>query len=202
MAHYTGPKARVNRRLSVMVYESAGAVRALERRETPPGMHPRGRRTSNYGTALAEKQKIKHYYGLGERQLRRYFDSASRGKGNTGADLLIMCERRLDNVVRRAGFTKTRPQARQGIVHGHFRVNGIKVTSPSYQLRAGDIVEVKGRENLKNLYRGVIANNSPQPLDWLALDSENLKLTVLSVPTANDISLPVNANIVVEFLSR
>jgi small subunit ribosomal protein S4 len=202
MAHYTGPKARVNRRLSIMVYESAGAVRAMERRETPPGMHPRGRRTSNYGTALAEKQKIKHYYGLGERQLRRYFDSASRGKGNTGADLLIMCERRLDNVVRRAGFTKTRPQSRQGIVHGHFRVNGIKVTKPSYQLRAGDVVEVKGRENLKNLYRGVIANNSPQPLDWLALDSEGLKLTVLSLPTANDISLPVNANIVVEFLSR
>jgi small subunit ribosomal protein S4 len=202
MAHYTGPKARVNRRLSIMVYESAGAVRAMERRETPPGMHPRGRRTSNYGTALSEKQKIKHYYGLGERQLRRYFDSASRGKGNTGADLLIMCERRLDNVVRRAGFTKTRPQARQGIVHGHFRVNGIKVTKPSYQLRAGDVVEVKGRENLKNLYRGVIANNSPQPLDWLALDSEGLKLTVLSLPTANDISLPVNANIVVEFLSR
>jgi small subunit ribosomal protein S4 len=202
MAHYTGPKARVNRRLSVMVYESAGAVRAMERRETPPGMHPRGRRTSNYGTALSEKQKIKHYYGLGERQLRRYFDSASRGKGNTGADLLIMCERRLDNVVRRAGFTKTRPQARQGIVHGHFRVNGIKVTKPSYQLRAGDVVELRGRENLKNLYRGVIANNSPQPLDWLALDSEGLKLTVLSLPTANDISLPVNANIVVEFLSR
>jgi small subunit ribosomal protein S4 len=185
-----------------MVYESAGAVRAMERRETPPGMHPRGRRTSNYGTALSEKQKIKHYYGLGERQLRRYFDSASRGKGNTGADLLIMCERRLDNVVRRAGFTKTRPQARQGIVHGHFRVNGIKVTKPSYQLRAGDVVELRGRENLKNLYRGVIANNSPQPLDWLALDSEGLKLTVLSLPTANDISLPVNANIVVEFLSR
>ena len=202
MAHYTGPKARVNRRLSVMVYESAGAIRAMERRETPPGMHPRGRRTSNYGTALSEKQKIKHYYGLGERQLRRYFDSASRGKGNTGADLLIMCERRLDNVVRRAGFTKTRPQARQGIVHGHFRVNGIKVTKPSYQLRAGDVVELRGRENLKNLYRGVIANNSPQPLDWLALDSEGLKLTVLSLPTANDISLPVNANIVVEFLSR
>ena len=202
MAHYTGPKARVNRRLSVMVYESAGAVRAMERRETPPGMHPRGRRTSNYGTALSEKQKIKHYYVLGERQLRRYFDSASRGKGNTGADLLIMCERRLDNVVRRAGFTKTRPQARQGIVHGHFRVNGIKVTKPSYQLRAGDVVELRGRENLKNLYRGVIANNSPQPLDWLALDSEGLKLTVLSLPTANDISLPVNANIVVEFLSR
>lgn len=202
MARYTGPKARVNRRLSMLVYESAGAARALERRDNPPGMHPRGRRTSNYGTALSEKQKIKHYYGLGERQLRRYFDSASRGKGNTGTDLLIMCERRLDNVVRRAGFTKTRPQARQGIVHGHFRVNGIKVTKPSYQLRAGDVVELRGRENLKNLYRGVIANNAPQPLDWLSFDSEGLKATLLSLPTATDISLPVDANIVVEFLSR
>jgi small subunit ribosomal protein S4 len=202
MAHYTGPKARVNRRLSMLVYESAGAVRALERRDTPPGMHPRGRRTSNYGTALSEKQKIKHYYGLGERQLRRYFDAASRGKSNTGTDLLIMCERRLDNVVRRAGFTKTRPQARQGIVHGHFCVNGVKVTKPSYQLRAGDVIELRGRENLKNLYRGVIANNAPQPLDWIGFDSEGLKATVLSVPTANDISLPVDANIVVEFLSR
>lgn len=202
MARYTGPKARVNRRLSMLVYESAGAVRALERRDNPPGMHPRGRRTSNYGTALSEKQKIKHYYGLGERQLRRYFEKASSGKGNTAQTLLIMCERRLDNVVRRAGFTKTRPQARQGIVHGHFRVNGIKVNKPGYILRAGDIIEVRGRENLKNLYRGVIANNSPQPLDWLALDSEGLKATVLSLPTATDISLPVDGNIVVEFLSR
>lgn len=202
MARYHGPKARVNRRLSMMVYESAGAARALERRDSPPGMHPRGRRKSNYGTALTEKQKIKHYYGLGERQLRRYFDHATRGIGNTGQTLLLMCERRLDNVVRRAGFTKTRPQARQGIVHGHFRVNGVKVTKPSYQLRAGDVIEVKGRENLKNVYRGVIANNSPQPMDWIGFDSENLKATVLSLPTAADISLPVDANTVVEFLSR
>ena len=202
MARYHGPKARVNRRLSMMVYESAGAARALERRDSPPGMHPRGRRKSNYGAALTEKQKIKHYYGLGERQLRRYFDRAVRGIGNTGQTLLLMCERRLDNVVRRAGFTKTRPQARQGIVHGHFRVNGVKVTKPSYQLRAGDVIEVKGRENLKNVYRGVIANTTAQPLDWVSFDSENLKATVLSLPTANDISLPVDANTVVEFLSR
>lgn len=202
MARYSGPKARVNRRLSMLVYESAGAVRALERRDTPPGMHPRGRRSSNYGTALTEKQKIKHYYGLGERQLRRYFAEATRGIGNTGQTLLIMCERRLDNVIRRAGFTKTRPQARQGVVHGHFRVNGVKVTKPSYLLRAGDVIEVRGRENLKNVYRGVIANNSPQGLDWIGFDSESLKATVLSLPTPNDISLPVDANTVVEFLSR
>lgn len=202
MARYTGPKARVNRRLSMLVYESAGAARALERRDTPPGMHPRGRRTSNYGTALTEKQKIKHYYGLGERQLRRYFQAAKSAKGNTAQSLLLMCERRLDNVVRRAGFTKTRPQARQGIVHGHFRVNGIKVNKPGYILRAGDVIELRGRENLKNLYRGVIANNSPQPLDWLSFDSEGLKATLLSQPTATDISLPVDGNVVVEFLSR
>ncbi len=202
MARYTGPKARVNRRLSMLVYESAGAVRALERRDTPPGMHPRGRRTSNYGTALTEKQKIKHYYGLGERQLRRYFEAAKSAKGNTAQSLLLMCERRLDNVVRRAGFTKTRPQARQGIVHGHFRVNGVKVTKPGYILRAGDEIELRGRENLKNLYRGVIANNSPQPLDWVTFDSEGLKATLLSQPTATDISIPVDGNIVVEFLSR
>ncbi|HBE68178.1 MAG TPA: 30S ribosomal protein S4 [Planctomycetaceae bacterium] len=202
MARYTGPKARINRRLSMLVYEGSGASRAYERRDAPPGMHPRPRRTSNYGTALAEKQKIKHYYGLGERQLRIYFDKASAAKGNTAENLLLMCERRLDNVVRRAGFTKTRPQARQGIVHGHFRVNGVKVNKPGFILRAGDEIELRDRENLKNLYRGVIANNPPQPLDWLSFDSENFKATVLSVPTENDISLPVDGNIVVEFLSR
>lgn len=202
MARYHGPKARVNRRLGVLVFENAGAIKAKERRDTVPGMHARGRRTSNYGTALSEKQKIKYYYGLGERQLRRFFAEALRRKGNTGENLLILCERRLDNVVRRAGFTKTRPQARQGIVHGHFRVNGVKVTSPSYLVRAGDVIEVKGRENLKNLYRGILANSSAQPLDWVTFDTENLTATVKSAPTSNDISLPVNANIVVEFLSR
>jgi small subunit ribosomal protein S4 len=165
-------------------------------------MHVRGRRPSNYGLALMEKQKIKHYYGLGERQLRRYFDAVSHKPGNTGELLLLMCELRLDNVVRRVGFTKTRPQARQGIAHGHFRVNGVKVTKPSYLLRPGDIVEIRGRENLKNLYRGVIANASPDALDWVSFDSENLKASVLGLPGSSDISLPVDANSVVEFLSR
>ena len=202
MARYTGPKARVNRRLGILLFENAGAVRAYERREAPPGMHPRRQRSSNYGAALAEKQKIKYYYGLGERQLRRYFAAAVRKKGNTGETLLLMCERRIDNVVRRAGFAKTRPQARQGIVHGHFRVNGVKVTSPSYILRAGDVVEVTPREALRNLYKGVIANNSPMPVDWIAFDSEGLKATIQGLPGPSNISLPVNANIVVEFLSR
>ncbi len=203
MARYTGPKARVNRRFSAQLFESAGAVRAYEKRsEQPPGMHPKSRRSSNYGIALAEKQKIKYYYGLGERQLRRYFDDAVRKKGNTGETLLLICERRLDNVVRRIGLTKTRPQARQGVVHGHFKVNGVKVSSPSYVLRPGDVIEIRSNEAIRNLYRGIIANNTPIPLDWVTLDSEGLKATVLGNPGASDISLPVNANIVVEFLSR
>lgn len=202
MARYTGPKARINRRLNALIYETGGASRALDRRPAPPGMHTRGRRPSNYGLALMEKQKIKHYYGLGERQLRRYFDAVSRKTGNTGELLLQMCERRLDNVVRRCGFTKTRPQARQGVTHGHFRVNGVKVTKPSYILRPGDVIEVRGRENLKNLYRGVIANAAPDALDWVSFDSENLKATVQGLPGTSDISLPVDANSVVEFLSR
>ncbi len=202
MSRYTGPKARINRRLNALIYETAGASRALDRRPSPPGMHTRGRRPSNYGLALMEKQKIKHYYGLGERQLRRYFEAVSRKPGNTGELLLLMCERRLDNVVRRCGFTKTRPQARQGVAHGHFRVNGVKVTKPNYILRPGDIVEVRGRENLKNLYRGVIANASADALDWVGFDSENLTATVQGLPGPSDISLPVDANSVVEFLSR
>jgi small subunit ribosomal protein S4 len=185
-----------------MVYESAGAVRAFERREHPPGMRTRVRRPSNYGQALIEKQKIKHHYGLGERQLRRYFDRAGRKKGNTGELLLIMCERRLDKLVRRAGLTKTRPQARQGIVHGHFQVNGVKVTSPSYELRPGDVVTVRPRSNLYAVYRSLADESETQPADWLTVDRETLRATVQGLPGPSDISLPVDINTVVEFLSR
>jgi small subunit ribosomal protein S4 len=185
-----------------MVYESAGAARASQRREQPPGMHTRGRRPSNYGVALAEKQKIKHYYGLGERQLRRYFSRATRHKGNTGEHLLLLCERRLDNVVRRAGYAKTRPQARQGIVHGHFQVNGVTVTRPSHILRAGDVITVRPRQDIQNLYRGMTGDASTESLDWVALDAESLQATMYGLPGPEDISLPVDVNVVVEFLSR
>jgi small subunit ribosomal protein S4 len=203
MARYHGPKARINRRLGFQVYESHGAIKAMERRDNPPGMHVRPRRPSNYGLALKEKQKIKHYYGLGERQLRRFFDSVRHKKGNTGQQMMQLLERRLDNVVRRAGFVKTRPQARQGIVHGHFRVNGIKVTKPSYMIRPGDVITVKTKEPLENLYRSVIANSdSPQPVEWLGVDVESLRINVNGLPGASDVSLPVDVNIVVEFMSR
>lgn len=203
MARYHGPKARINRRLGFQVYESHGAIKAMERRDNPPGMHTRPRRPSNYGLALREKQKIKHYYGLGERQLRRFFESVRHKKGNTGQQMMQLLERRLDNVIRRAGFVKTRPQARQGIVHGHFRVNGVKVTKPSYLLRPGDVITVKTKEPLENLYRSVIAtSDSGQSVDWLGVDVEGLRINVSGLPGPSDISLPVDVNIVVEFMSR
>jgi len=202
MARYHGPKARINRRLSALIYESSGAGRAMERRDNPPGMHTRPRRPSNYGQALREKQKIKHYYGLGERQLRRYFNSVAPKKGNTGQMLLAVCERRLDNVVRRAGFTKTRPQARQGITHGHFYVNGVKVTTPSYLLRPGDVITLRNREKLHHYYQAVGQEVDAQVLDWVSFDRETLRATVQGLPGPSDISLPVDVNMVIEFMSR
>jgi small subunit ribosomal protein S4 len=203
MARYHGPKARINRRLATLIYETAGAARALERRDNPPGMHVKGRKLSNWGLASQEKQKIKHYYGLLEKQLRRYYDLVSAKKGNTGEQILAMCERRLDNVVRRAGLTKTRPQARQGIVHGHFYVNGIKVTSPSYQLRPGDVITIRPKEQIYNLYKGVVSEGgSNQTPDWITVDTETLRATMTGLPGPSDFSLPVDVNIVVEFLAR
>ena len=202
MARYTGPKARINRRLNATIYESSGAIRAAGRRPTPPGMHTRPRRPSNYALALMEKQKIKHYYGLGERQLRRYFDMGSRRRGNTRDQLLILCEQRLDNVVRRAGFALSRPQARQGIVHGHFRVNGEKVTKPSFQVRPGDVITVRPKPKLLELYKRLSEESATEPASWITFDAQSLQATVVAAPEVDDISLPVNVRMVVEFLSR
>ena len=204
MARYAGPKGRINRRLQTLIYESSGAVKALEKRgNQPPGMHTRFRRPSNYGTALMEKQKIKHYYGLGERQLRRYFNKATAQKGNTGENLLLMCEQRLDNVVRRVGFCKTRPQARQGLVHGHFRVNGMKVDKPSYLLRPGDVISLRPRANVLKMYQAIREQGvEGEGTEWVSFDTDQLVATVQGKPGASDISLPVDANTVVEFLSR
>ncbi len=204
MARYTGPKGRINRRLGVLVYENGGASRAMERRGSqPPGMHTRPKRPTNYGKSLAEKQKIKHYYGLGERQLRRYFERATRMKGNTGENLLLICENRLDNVVRRVGLCATRPQARQGASHGHFRVNGVKVDKASYQLRPGDVITVRANENVLALYRKIIGMGvEGQGIEWASLDSDTLSVNVNGMPGPSDISLPVDGNVVVEFMSR
>ena len=202
MGRHTGPKARINRRLGAMIFESSGAVRAAERRDYPPGMSQRRRKPSNYAIALLEKQKIKYYYGLRERQLRRYFEAAKGMQGNTGEQLLMLCERRLDNVIRRAGFADTRPQARQGASHGHFQVNGRTVTVPSIRINAGDVISVRNRPNLKTLYGELLDSGSTNDADWIDVDTDNLSATVTALPTAEDVSLPVDVGKVVVFLSR
>jgi len=204
MARYTGPKGRINRRLQTQIYENKGAIKALDKRgKQPPGMHLRFRRPSNYGLALMEKQKIKHFYGLGERQLRRYFDKATAQKGNTGENLLLICESRLDNVIRRVGYCRTRPQARQGVTHGHFHVNGVKVDKPSFMVRPGDVISLRPRKNLLTMYQGLREQGvEGEPLDWVTFDTDKMIATVQGKPGPSDISLPVDANTVVEFLSR
>jgi small subunit ribosomal protein S4 len=202
MGRYTGPKGRVNRRLGAIVFENAGAIRALERRNTPPGMAERRRKLSAYGTAHFEKQKIKYYYGLREAQLRKYFEMARAKKGNTGEFLLLTCERRLDNIVRRAGFTKSRLQARQGIVHRHFQLNGHTVDIPSILVKPGDVITLRSRPNVKELYADLVESASLPSVDWLAVDRSGFEIRVMALPTATDISLPVEIGLVVALMSR
>lgn len=203
MGHYTGPKARINRRLGAMIFESAGARRAYERRDdSMPGMHQRRGKLSDYGKAMLEKQKIKYFYGLSERQLRRLYKEAMRRPGNTGENLLLMCELRLDNVVRRGGLTITRPQARQGIGHGHFLVNWRKCTVASRLLKPGEMVHVKARGPLQQLY-GTITREADNPLPaFLSVDEARLTVSVLRDPLPDEISLPLNVGAVIELLSR
>ena len=202
MGRYTGPKGRINRRLGVVVYESSGSIRALERKETPPGMHRRRKKPTNYGIGLAEKQKIKFTYGLRDRQLNKYFTKARHMKGNTGQQLLVMCERRLDNVVRRAGFATTRPQARQGIVHRHFQLNGITVNKPGIMVRAGDIISIRNRPNIRNLYKNITETSTLPQTEWISFEPGELRAVVTTLPTYDDVTLQVDVGAVVAFLSR
>lgn len=202
MSRYTGPKARINRRLGGMIFESAGAVRASDRRPQPPGMHQGQRKLSKYGESMREKQKIKYYYGLGEKQLHRLYDKAQRQPGNTGENLLLLCERRLDSVVRLAGFAKTRPQARQGVGHGHFLLNGRRTDIASALVHVGDVIHVKRRSQLTDMYRDILAAGDGDSADWLSIDAERLQITVLRLPVVGDITLPVDVGAVIELLSR
>lgn len=203
MAHYIGPKARINRRLGVDVYDSSGASRAARLRPFKPGMHPwRRRKLTPYGQALMEKQALRHYYGLSERQLRRFFQRATSAAGDNGANLLAMCERRLDNVVWRAGFCKTRSQARQSVAHGHFRVNGKRCKAPSALIKADQEITVYEKDSLKAIYAARLEENDRQPADFLAVQRDELTAKILRLPDREDSTLPIDINQVVEFLSR
>jgi small subunit ribosomal protein S4 len=203
MARYTGPKTKVSRRYGVLI---SGSPRAFENKNYPPGMHgPKGsrRKQSDYATALAEKQKLRHQSGVLERQFRRYFEIASRRRGVTGEILLQLLETRLDNVVHKMGFAKTLRGARQMVGHGHVTVNGRKTNISSMNLKAGDTVAVKGSDKSNRLARrGLELTQIVTVPDWLLVDKDNLSGTVVRIPTRVEINPIVNEQLVVELYAR
>jgi small subunit ribosomal protein S4 len=204
MARYTGPKARVSRRLGVNIWGTQGENRALDRRPYPPGEHGRSRRRnpSEYLLQLQEKQKARFSYGLNERQFRRIYDEANRTKGVTGEQMLQLLERRLDNIVYRAGWAATRPQARQFVGHGHVDVNGKRVDIPSYRVRKGDVVTVrtKARAMIVIQWNRDVLDRTPPP--WLDRTDEGWSVTVREYPLREHIDVPVREQLIVELYSK
>ena len=207
MARYNGPVCRLCRREGMKLFLKGERCYtekcAIEKRNFPPGQHGKTRKAklAGYGVQLREKQKVKRIYGVLEDQFRRYFESADRTRGITGETLLQLLERRFDNVIYRLGLATSRAQARQLVRHGHFLVNGKKVDIPSYSLRAGDVVTVKtasaknptivhAMEEVKG--RGIPA--------WLTFDDGTGK--VMSLPTREQINLPVQEQLIVELYSK
>lgn len=205
MARYTGPKDRVSRREGVELFGKKKS--ALLRRENPPGKgarRGRARRPSPYGTRLREKQKLKRMYGLLERQFRRFFALAQRQKGNTGENLLLLLERRLDNAVFAMGFASTRPMARQMVTHGHVAVNGTKVDIASALINAGDVISIRPKEGSQNLARGGIELSRAlrQPPSWVHVEDAKLEGRVVALPKRDDVPIEINELFVVEVCSR
>ena len=177
---------------------------AIKRRNYPPGQHGQGRtKISDYGTQLREKQKVKRLYGLLEKQFRSYFARADRMKGVTGANLLSLLERRLDNVVYRLGFASSRAESRQLVRHGHFTLNGRKATIPSMQVKAGDLVELREKSRtvaaISDALDAVVRRGVPQ---WLELDRDAFKGAVKSLPVREDIVTPIQEQLIVELYSK
>jgi small subunit ribosomal protein S4 len=176
---------------------------AFERRESPPGMNSMRRgKPTDYGLHLREKQKVKHYYGLLERQFRLYFKRAERAKGNTGEVLMSLLEGRLDNVVCRLGLGRSRAQARLLISHGHITVNGRRVDVPSYQTRPGDVIRVRDRPKSSQFAQANLAEPGPEVPDFLSLvEGPPPEGHVLRLPEAADVSIPVQTQLIVELCS-
>lgn len=178
---------------------------ALERRPYAPGMHGQGRRQklSEYGIQLREKQKTKRIYGVQERQFRNYFEKAERQKGITGENLLVLLERRLDNVVYRLGFASSRKEARQLVSHGHFTVNGKKANIPSMLVKVGDVIQVKEKSKESPKFQELKEQAAYKTVpEWLSVDVENMSGTVLAYPTRDQIDTPVKEHLIVELYSR
>ena len=197
MARYLGPKVKLSRRVGVPIADVP--KHTAKRQLTPPGMHGyRGRRLKDYGIRQNEKQKLRYHYGVLEAQFRRYVKEASRGKGNTGEALLQLLEERLDNVIRRAGFTRTVWASRQMVVHGHVTINGKKVDRPSAPVAPGDVITLRARaqklarENMESMAGHVVPG-------WMDVNPAELTIRILARPTPDQVPFDVNTNLIVEF---
>jgi small subunit ribosomal protein S4 len=205
VARYTGPRARVSRRLGTNIFGTKGETAALEKRPYPPGEHGRTRRRGNvseYLLQMQEKQKARFTYGLSEKQFRNLYEEANRKEGVTGENMLRFLELRLDNVVYRSGWAATRPQARQFVGHGHVSVNGRRVDIPSYRVRKGDVVTL--RDKAKNMIvvewnRDVLDRTPPA---WLESGEGGLSVTVRELPVRAQIDVPVREQLIVELYSK
>ncbi|MCH1436186.1 MAG: 30S ribosomal protein S4 [Acidimicrobiales bacterium] len=204
MSRYTGPRARVSRRLGTNIWGTKGETIALDKRPYPPGEHGRSRRrgsVSEYLLQLQEKQKARFSYGLTERQFRNIFAEASRRQGVTGENMLRFLELRLDNVIYRAGWAATRPQARQFVGHGHVNVNGRRVDIPSYRLRKGDVVELRPAAQDFTVVQWNLDVLDRTPPAWLDRN-EQFQVTVRELPIREQIDIPVREQLIVELYSK
>ncbi len=205
MSRYRGPAVKISRREGVNLSETPKVQRYMERRPYPPGQHGQSRRRkpSDYAVRLREKQKLRLFYNLGEKQFRNLFDEASRKEGATGAVFLQLLESRLDNVVYRLGVAQTRRQARQFVSHGHILVNGQRIDIPSYRVNPGDSLEVAPNSRDNAHIRGNLeARRRGKMLPWLEFDSETMKGRFVSLPAREDLVVPVNELQVIEYYSR
>lgn len=209
MSRYRDSVCRICRRENLKLYLKGDRCYSdkcsFDRRSYPPGQHGqrRGGKISDYGIQLREKQKVKRSYGLSEKQFRLAFERADQKKGVTGFNLLLILELRLDNVVYRLGLANSRPQARQLLRHNHFLVNTRKVNIPSYQVKVGDVIEVREKSQnvqmINDALDAVVRRTAPP---WLELDSENKKGTIRALPTREDITMPIQENLIVELYSK
>jgi small subunit ribosomal protein S4 len=209
MGKYLGPSCRLCRREAMKLFlkgtrcytEKCGVAR----RAFPPGQHGhlRASKLSNYGLQLREKQKVKRIYGIMEKQFRRYFGIASKSKGVTGKVLLQQLERRLDNVIFRLMWATSHTQARQIVRHGSVYVDGVRVNIPSFSVKQGEVIEIKGREGVKKAVKANIELSKDRGLaPWLEADLENLKGKVLRLPDREDIQMPIQEQLIVELYSK
>lgn len=207
MARYTGPKCKLCRRDGSKLFLKGNRCQTakcpIEKRSRPPGMHGFSRgRPSPYQVRLRATQKVKRFYGVYERQFRRYFDMATRQRGNTGENLLTTLERRLDNVVRVAGFASSASEARQLVCHGLFQVSGRKMDIPAYIVQEGDVIRPKPHDNVLEAVRERRESlQHPQP-PWLEINDSDLSARVLRAPVGEEVSVEVDVGLVVEFCSR